>query len=514
MSRLSLWRTIYLVCIFCTVEVIGSPAQTFTTLVTFNGTGGASPRGALVQGHDGNSYAATGGGGNYNTCPDGGCGTVFKITPAGKLTTLYSFCSQANCADGAGPVGLVLATDGNFYGTTDGGNDGVNEGTVFKITPGGGLSTLSYLGCSLGFCGDPDGPSALVQASDGNFYGTTEQSGSHCGSFGCGAVFEITPEGVLTGIYSFCSLSKCADGKYPEAGVVQANDRNFYGTTLFGGPKNSNCSYGCGTVFKISPAGKLTTLYSFCAQTNCADGAFPASRLVQAADGSFYGTTSQGGLTSSSCQYLGCGTVFKITPAGKLTTLYSFCSQANCADGLGPGGLLQATDGNFYGTSLGGTNNSSCYFLGCGTVFKMTPAGKLTALYSFCTQTNCADGDFPSGLVQLPNGMLYGTTLQGGDISCNAPNGCGTVFSVSAGLRPFMETLPTSGKVGRAVTILGNNLTGATSVTFNGTSATFKVVSSTEIRTTVPVGATTGFVKLTAPQKTLKSNVVFRVTKE
>jgi uncharacterized repeat protein (TIGR03803 family) len=138
MSRLSLWRTIYLVCIFCTVEVIGSPAQTFTTLVTFNGTGGASPRGALVQGHDGNFYGATGGGGNYNTCPDGGCGTVFKITPVGKLTTLYSFCSQANCADGAGPVGLVLATDGNFYGTTDGGNDGVNEGTVFKITPGAG----------------------------------------------------------------------------------------------------------------------------------------------------------------------------------------------------------------------------------------------------------------------------------------------------------------------------------------------------------------------------------------
>ena len=507
MSKLRCLRTIGFVCVFWALEAMASPAQSFKTLFSFNGTDGVYPGGPLVQGRDGNGYGLTAGGGNYDTCPDGGCGTVFKITPTGKVTTFYSFCSQANCADGAGPNGLILATDGNFYGTTDGGTDGVNQGTIFKLTPGGILTTLSYLGCNLGFCGDFVEPNGLVQATDGNFYGTTGQSRGNCGSFGCGAVFEITPEGVLTRIYSFCSRFKCADGRSPAAGLILASDGNFYGTTEAGGATNSNCRSGCGTVFKITPAGKLTTLYRFCAGTDCADGAFPFAGLVQAAGGNFYGTTEAGGAN-------GGGTVFKITAAGKLTTLYSFCSQPNCADGSEPRGLLQATDGNFYGTTIqGGLMSSSCQSSGCGTVFKITPAGKLTTLYSFCTQTDCADGEFPSGLVQLPNGRLYGTTFQGGDITCNAPYGCGTIFSLSRGLRPFVETLPTSGKVAARVIILGNNLKGTSSVTFNGTAATFTVVSSTEMKTYVPVGATTGFVKVTTPKRTLKSNVVFRITK-
>lgn len=243
-----------------------------------------------------------------------------------------------------------------------------------------------------------------------------------------------------------------------------------------------------GTVLKITAGGKLSTLYSFCAQTGCTDGYAPEAGLVQATDGNFYGTTYRGGA-------YGYGTVFKITPGGTLTTLHSFDS----TDGANPylGGLVQATDGNFYGTTyFGGTNND-------GTIFKITSGGTLTTLHSF----PYTDGVLPIGrLLPATNGTFYGTTTYGG------ANGHGTVFSISVGLGPFVETLPTSGKVGTAVIILGNNLTGATHVTFNSTAATLTVVSSTEIKTTVPSGATTGFVKVTTPTRTLTNNVKFRVT--
>ena len=198
----------------------------------------------------------------------------------------------------------------------------------------------------------------------------------------------------------------------------------------------------------------------------------------------------------------GHGTVFRITPSGTLTTLYSFCSQSACTDGATPyAGLIQATDGNLYGTTAGGgaRNND-------GTVFKITPTGTLTTLHRFCFQSGCADGAGPlSGLIQATDGNLYGTTDAGG------VDGFGTVFRLNVDLGPFVETLPASGKVGAAVKILGTNLTGATSVSFNGTGAAFEVVSASEISTTVPTGATTGTVQVVTPDGTLSSNVPFRV---
>jgi uncharacterized repeat protein (TIGR03803 family) len=192
------------------------------------------------------------------------------------------------------------------------------------------------------------------------------------------------------------------------------------------------------------------------------------------------------------------GTIFKITPTGTLTTLHSF----DAIDGEVPeAALVQGSDGNFYGTtSRGGGNNG-------GTAFKITPAGTLTTLYNFCTQyPSCGDGQDPvASLVQDTSGVFYGTTELGG------ADAAGTIFSLSVGLHPFVETQPTSGKVGKAVKILGTNLTGSTSVTFNGTAATFTVVSSSEITTTVPTGATTGKIKVTTPRRTLTSNVSFRV---
>jgi uncharacterized repeat protein (TIGR03803 family) len=272
------------------------------------------------------------------------------------------------------------------------------------------------------------------------------------------------------------------DGAGPEAALIQATDGNFYGTTSGGGVHAS------GTVFKITPAGKLTTLYSFCSQTNCPDGANPIAGLIQATDGNFYGTATQGGAN-------GGGTLFKITPTGKLTTLHTF----DGTDGFNPEAtLVLATDGNLYGTTCcGGVD-------GDGTIFKITPSGKLTALHTF----DGTDGEFTAqALVQDTNGKFYGTAPDGGAKSD------GTVFSLSVGLGPFVETQPTSGKVGTPVKILGTDLTGATSVTFNGTAVVFKVVSASLITTKVPPGATTGTVEVKTPKGTLKSNVVFRVTK-
>jgi uncharacterized repeat protein (TIGR03803 family) len=128
--------------------------------------------------------------------------------------------------------------------------------------------------------------SALLQATDGNLYGTTQSGGAN----GLGTVFQITPSGQLTTLYSFCAQSSCTDGESAYAGVVQATNGNFYGTTQLGGANICNGA-GCGTVFKITPDGVLTTLYSFCSQSGCTDGEYPLAGLIQANDGNFYGTT-------------------------------------------------------------------------------------------------------------------------------------------------------------------------------------------------------------------------------
>jgi uncharacterized repeat protein (TIGR03803 family) len=486
MGKLGLAKTACIVFLVWGAAVTASSAQTFTTLHSFDGTDGDAPYAGLVQATNGNLYGTTVYGGTNDN------GTIFKITSNGTLTTLYSFCSQTNCADGDEPyAGLVQATNGNLYGTTCcGGAKG--QGTVFKITPSGTTLTTLYSFCSQSDCTDGEGPYAgLVQATNGNLYGTTNAGG---GAGSLGTVFKVTSSGALTTLQSFDET----DGSFPNGTLIQATDGSFYGTTIEGGAP----TYG-GTVFQITSSGTLTMLYTFCSQSYCADGQYPYAGLVQGRDGNFYGTTVYGGTNDD-------GTIFKITPSGKLTTLYSFCSQSDCTDGEYPyAGLVQATDGNFYGTTLEGGAND-CILdgdtLGCGTIFKITPAGKLTTLHSF----DGTDGEFPyADLVQDTNGTFYGTTFNGGDTTCSY--GCGTVFSLSVGIGPFAKTLPTSGKVGAAVKILGTNLTGTTSVDFNGTAATFTVVSSTEITTTVPTGATTGTVEVTTPSGTLDSNVVFRV---
>jgi uncharacterized repeat protein (TIGR03803 family) len=309
---------------------------------------------------DGNFYGTTSAGGSGL---DFGDGVVFKMSPAGVLTTLYSFCAQANCPDGFMPNGLLQSSDGNFYGTTfNGGSTGCPAGcgTLFKITPAGALTTL-YRFCAQTGCLDGDNPNTgLIQSSDGNFYGATSGGGAN----GNGSIFKITPEGTLTTLYSFCLQTQCADGEFPSA-VVLATDGNFYGTSGGGG------AYGSGTVYELTLEGTLTTLYSFCAQTNCPDGAVPQG-MIQARDGNFYGTTESGGNPTCGTELadgvptpFSCGTVFRITPAGALTTLHAF--QSATVDGYGAqGSLLQAANGVLYGTtSQGGPD-------GDGTVFSLS----------------------------------------------------------------------------------------------------------------------------------------------
>ncbi len=230
-------------------------------------------------------------------------------------------------------------------------------------------------------------PSAgLVQGVDGDFYGTT-----FAGGHDYGTVFKISLTGTLTMLYSFCAQGACLDGNGP-SGLLLGPDGNFYGTTINGGARDPDCrlSYGCGTVFQITPTGTLTTLYSFCAHTGCADGGEPLAGVIQAGNGDLYGTTNRGGAN-------GGGTVFKITPDGTLTSLYSFCAQSLCRDGAEPSaGLVQAANGNLYGTTLEGGAVPGPRGYGFGTIFKITPGGTLTTLYNFCSQSECGDGASPS----------------------------------------------------------------------------------------------------------------------
>ena len=490
MGKLDWSKTSCAAVLLCATTAIALRAQTFTTLHSFDSTDGRDPAAGLVQGTDGNLYGTTDFGGANNVCRLG-CGTVFRIGPSGTLIRLHSFCSRSNCADGYQPnAGLVQATDGNFYGMTQfaGTNTACNFGcgTIFKITPTGTLTTL-YTFCSRSACSDGASPVAgLIQATDGNLYGTTLTGGMHGG----GAVFRITLSGTVSRLYSFCSQANCADGLYPYAPLIQATDGNFYGTTTQGGgPSNF------GEIFKITPSGRLTVLHSF----NGTDGGVPYAGLIQGSDGALYGTGYAGGSGENS------GTVFKITLAGTLTTVHSFN-----VTGESPNGLVQATDGNFYGTTQFGGTGTACT-PGCGTLFKMTASGTLTTLYNLCSLADCVDGAIPrAGPIQDTNGRFYGTAGAGGTSNV-CRGGCGTVFSVSVGLGPFVKTQPTSGKPGQLVKILGTTLTGSKLVTFNGTAAVFKVISSSLITATVPSGATTGEVRVTTPSRTLSSNVPFRV---
>lgn len=416
MKSLRFWSWKRVVCVISlhAAVAVTLSAQTFSTLVTFNGTNGSNPVAPLVKGSDGNLYGTTSEGGA------GGYGTVFKMTPDGVLTTLYSF---TNGTDGENPNTMIQGADGNLYGVAGGGPNA--DGVIFRVTLAGKLTILSTFGSPA-----TEGlflPNELLQATDGNFYGTTGSSG-----FGSdGTVFKLTPAGVLTTLHAFSFVS---DGHSP-TGLIQATDGNLYGTTALGG------ALGGGTIVKITPAGALTVLYNFDVVSSL-NGANPLG-IVQGPDGNFYGRTQSGGANSQ-------GTFFKITPTGVFTKLSDF--DALMFDGaieLSVGSpLMLATDGNFYGAQeVGGANFT-------GTVFRITPSGILTTVYSFDTSFGAL---IKTALTEGSDGTLYGAAFAG--FTSTSP---GMVFSLGLGL-PAPVSPPTGPSCGNTAPPLITSITSASS---------------------------------------------------
>ncbi len=375
------------------LAALGAPAQTFTVLYTFSGIptvgDGGNPAG-LVQGTNGNFYVSTVNEGTNEW------GALCQIKTTGAMTPLYSFKSNP---DGANPyAGLVQGTNGLFYGTSQvGGSNGY--GSIFDVSSNGAYNELyAFKGEKGANLTNADGatPScALVLGTNGNFYGTARGGGTN----GFGTVFQITHQGKMTVFYSF---SNAVDGDAPRASLLQFTNGNLYGTASFGG------SNGYGTVFQVTAAGKVTPIYSF---TNGIDGATPEAALIKGTDGKLYGTCTAGGANGS-------GTLFKIATNGVLTSLYSFTAKASSSpfynnDGASPLTLVLGADGNFYGVAYTGGQN------GAGTIFQFTQGGVLNPLYSFSylepiQGADNADGADPITLLQATDGNFYGTAYEGG----------------------------------------------------------------------------------------------------
>jgi uncharacterized repeat protein (TIGR03803 family) len=435
-------------------------AQTYTDLYNFGLNPGdpVQPQPAnIVQGRDGNLYSTTERGGTN------GVGTVFKVTPTGDLSVLYSFGFQSG--QGQFPTGgLTLGTDGDLYGSTQAGGS-LGMGTVYKITPTGTLTVLHNFAGSDGSA--PYAPP--VQGVDGNFYGTTISGGVN----NKGTVYKMTPAGQLITLHSFNST----DGSGPLAALVQGTDGEFFGTTIGGGTNLM------GTVFKITSTGQLTILHEF----DSTDGANPDTPLVIGQDGDLYGTTTMGGAEMG-------GAIFKITNVGQFTPVYSFLPGP---DGTDPEcGMVLATDGNFYGTAFMGGNNNG------GTIYGITPNGTYSVAYTFNGTEGCCPFVTPT---QHTSGLLYGDTYAGGT------HNLGVFYSLNENLRAFVSFLPPAGRVGKKVGILGQGFTGASAVSFDGISAKFRVLEDTFLGAIVPAGAKTGYVTVATPSGTLKSNRKFFV---
>ena len=397
------FRSPLLLCVSFLVS-LALEAQTFTRLASLADGNGRNPI-FLVQATDGNFYGVT-------ADSDETSGEVFKMTPVGTLSEVYTFVQFA------GVNSFIAGKDGNLYGLSFGdgkpydSRPGVrvigNEGTVFKLTPQGNLTRVfSFDGSGHGGTNE----NSLTLGTDGNFYGTSQNGGPNVSDplTGAGTVFRVTPDGVETVLYAFNGGSDGGDAN----SVILASDGSLYGTTKFGGsgscqqklPNGNILSSGCGTIFKNVSGSSFETLYTF---TGTADGAYPTAALVEGKDGNLYGTASALGPNNN-------GTIFTITRSGAFTMLHSFSG----TDGANPSALIQGVDGNFYGVTSGGGSNATSTLVP-GTVYEMTPAGVLTTLYNFCSQPNCTDGQNPLWLIQASDGNFYGVTFKGGAFGTGA----------------------------------------------------------------------------------------------
>ena len=338
--------------------------------------------------------------------------------------------------DGANPTaGMIQATDGNFYGTTYWGGagdvglicDGIGCGTVFQITAGGTVTVVhAFAGSDTAGAPHPNG--RLVQATDGFLYGTTLfGGGSGCEGIGCGTIFRVATDGSgYTVLHTFTGGP--TDGANPGGFLIQATDGFLYGTTGSGGDSTCGASGGCGTIFRMLTDGSgYAVLHTFTGGPN--DGAFPGS-LMQATDGLLFGTTAEGGSSACSAPQ-GCGTIFRMAPDGTgYSDVRTFTGGPN--DGAFPNSLMQATDGLLFGTTAEGGSFACNAPQGCGTIFRMAPDGTGYSVLHIFRGDPAVDGVGPGApLIQATDGSIYGTTAFGGSSGCFMNDGCGTIFTLT-----------------------------------------------------------------------------------
>jgi hypothetical protein len=395
-----------------------APAYTLKTLHSF-GTGtpdGRLPLGGLVMDSAGNLFGTTGEGSGQ----DGG--VIFEMSPKGSRWSykiLYSFCAGSTCTGGS-DASLIIDTEGNLYGVTG--------GQIFELSPKhhGWEYKALYDFCSQENCSDGRSPEAALSYAgeapgvpyDGvsPLFGTTQYGGETSNTGG--VVFELTPGAESSWtyqvLYKFCQRDHCADGSSPEGSALVAPSGDLFGVTTFGGRKNP-----FGTAFQLSPHADgtwhETVLHTFCRAKHCGNGDTPIAGLTMNAAGELFGTTIESNCTGEICP----GVVFELTPQGKkspYSALYSFCTQPDCADGQEPmSPLILDSSGDFFGSTLqGGGNDGDDFDVGGGTLFKLS-GSELQVLYSFCAKAQCKDGEYPRGsLVKDAAGNIFGTTSGGG----------------------------------------------------------------------------------------------------
>ncbi len=449
-----LWVFVGCIAVMAAVDQVRAQSVTVSDLVVFSTAAFGNPTSTPAQGRDGSLYATIIG---SNASP----GQFFKFSSTGTTRLLYT----PSVSSAYGTIsGLTLGTDGNFYGVVESAavSGGSQYGNLFKLTPKGTFTILHL------FNGSTDGAFPLgapIEATDGNLYGST-----FGGTVGPSTIYKYTRAGQFSTIY----VVPTAQGMWANS-VLQGSDGNLYITCFEGGIQNN------GTILKVSTSGRFLSYYAF---TGGSNGSLPLGRLVSASDGSYYGTTYQGGGVGA-----GFGAAFRLTASGQLTVLHGFTNQGR--NSHYPVGLIQATDGYLYGVTTAGGQN------GVGTLYRLSTSGAYTDLYNFSTSV----GNNVQGLMQDTSGLLYGSANQG------STNGYGAMLSVNLGLGPFVRVIEQSSSAGKTIEILGQGFTGTQSVTVNGLAASsFSVVNDTYLTAVVPTGATTGTVVVTTPTATLASN--------
>jgi uncharacterized repeat protein (TIGR03803 family) len=466
--------TVIAVVVMFAAAAVPAQAQTPTVLYTFPGFNGdaCSPLGNIVQGRDGYMY---GGGGS---CA-GSTEAIYKISPAGVESVLYTFPGQWGYC---GSAGLTLGSDGNFYGACEKGNPATGLGSIYQLTPAGAFTDLHDF---TGTNGDVLPVYPPIQASDGNFYGVSGNEGAYCGN-----IYKMTPAGVYTNLHTF-SGSDCHSSN-----LFQASDGNFYGTLA-----NCEVVQGAGCVYRISTTGVFKEIHDFASST----GQEPCTGLIQGKDGKLYGATNQGAAN-------GWGNIYKMTTAGVATDLHDFnnATDAACVNLVGPPvNMLQVTDGTFYGVNPG-------YGTYAGSIYTLTSANVFSA-WMFPGPPPVDGAEPSSTLIQNTNGLVYGTTPSGGSAgggTCFGGICYGNFFSVATGDKPFVSLEPTekTGYVGAKVGMFGQGFSSASVVKFGGVAATSVTLSGTTYLTAVvPAGAHTGAVTVTTGTTTLTSPQTYKV---